>query len=161
MKIDVTIYCFFLSSFLLLVCAIGLSSGGLSVQDDLYSGEGGGAALGVAHVGVIKVLEEENIPVDMVIGSSMGALVGAMLAAGHNAKKCEDIAREFEKWLMMVKLFDPPFFPISGLIRGKAIRRWLKKHLGNGTFYGVKIPFKVVAYDLIRRDEIVAGRGTQ
>ena len=121
---------------------------------------GGGAALGVAHVGVIRVLEQENIPIDMVVGSSMGALVGAIWTMGRNAEEVEKVAREFEKKKDLLMLFDPPFFPISGLVRGQAIRRWLKKHLGNTTFYGVKIPFKVVAYDLIRREELVIEGGS-
>ncbi len=121
---------------------------------------GGGAALGIAHVGVIRVLEEENIPVDMVVGSSMGALIGALWATGKNAKELEEIAREFEKKGNMLKLFDPPLFPISGLIKGNAIKRWLAKHLGTKTFYSCDIPFKVVSYDLIRREELILERGS-
>ncbi|MCA9408856.1 MAG: patatin-like phospholipase family protein, partial [Candidatus Omnitrophica bacterium] len=120
---------------------------------------GGGAALGVAHVGVIRVLEEENIPVDIIVGSSMGALIGSMWAIGNDSQALEKIAREFEKKTNMLKLFDP-VIPISGLIGGRLIKRWLRKHLGNKTFYSVKIPFKVVAYDLIRREEIVIEGGS-
>jgi len=59
----------------------------------------------------------------------------------------------------MLKLFDP-VIPKSGLIGGRLIKRWLKKHLGNKTFYGAKIPFKVVAYDLIRREDIIYNSGS-
>ncbi len=120
---------------------------------------GGGAALGIAHIGVIRVLEEEGIPVDVVAGSSMGALIGSMWTVGKSASELETIAREFEKKSTMLKLFDP-VFPISGLIGGRAIKRWLKKYLGNRTFYSCKIPFKVVSYDLVRREEIVHNSGS-
>ncbi len=120
---------------------------------------GGGAALGVAHVGVIRVLEEENIPIDVVVGSSMGALIASLWAIGKNAAELEIVAREFEKRENMLKLFDP-IFPIDGLVAGHAITRWLKKHLGNSTFYNTRIPLKIVAYDLIRREELVIEDGS-
>ncbi len=120
---------------------------------------GGGAALGVAHVGVIKVLEEENIPVDIVVGSSMGALIAAIWATGKNAAELEIVAREFEKKTAMLKLFDP-VVPISGLIGGRLIKLWLKKHLGAQTFYSARFPVRIVSYDLTRREELVIESGS-
>jgi len=120
---------------------------------------GGGAALGVAHVGVIRVLEEEGIPIDIVVGSSMGALVGGFWASGMTIDELEGAAREFEKKRFLVKLFDP-VIPVKGLIGGRLIRRWLKKYLGNKTFYNVRMPFKVIAYDLLRREEMVIDSGS-
>lgn len=120
---------------------------------------GGGAALGVAHIGVLKVLEEENIQVDVVAGSSMGALIAGLWAVGKNSSEIEKIAREFETKKSLSKLLDP-VFPVRGLIAGHAIRRWLKKHFGSTTFYSTKIPLKIVVYDLIRRNEIVIDSGS-
>lgn len=120
---------------------------------------GGGAALGVAHVGVIRALEEENIPIDIVVGSSMGALIGSLWVTGRDSHELEAVAREFSKSSNLIKLFDP-VIPISGLIGGRLIARWLRKHLGNATFYNSKIPFKVVAYDLVRRQELIISTGT-
>ena len=48
-----------------------------------------------------------------------------------------------------------PVVPISGLIGGRAIRHWLRKHIGDRTFYSTRIPLKIIAYDLIRREELV------
>ncbi len=120
---------------------------------------GGGAALGVAHIGVIRVLEENNIPIDVVVGSSMGALIGAIWSIGNNADELEVIAREFERKSNMLKLFDP-VIPISGLIGGRLIKRWLRKHLGDKTFYATKMPLKIVSYDLTRREELVINSGS-
>ncbi len=155
---------------------------------------GGGAALGLAHIGVIRVLEKENIPVDIITGSSMGALIGALWAVGYKADEIEGFAREFENKSALLKLFDPPvqrgmvltmvvamlafsnfsllaflfmiflipvaFVPISGLIRGKAIKYWLKSKLGRRTFLHLRIPLRIVAYDLYYRREIVIDEGT-
>lgn len=121
---------------------------------------GGGAALGVAHIGIIRVLERENIPVDIVVGSSMGALIASMWATGRNSQQLEVIAREFQKGTNMLRLFDPPLIPVSGLIRGGLISLWLKKHLGNQTFYATKMPLKIIAYDLIHREELTISSGS-
>lgn len=120
---------------------------------------GGGAALGVAHVGVIRVLERENIPIDVVVGSSMGALLGSFWVTGQKAADLETTARQFERKKDLIKLVDFPLSP-AGLVRGHAIRRWLRSHLGDKTFYDTFIPFKVVAYDLLRREEIVIDSGS-
>lgn len=120
---------------------------------------GGGAALGIAHVGVIRVLEEENIPIDIVVGSSMGALLGALWAVGNKAAALEKIAREFTKKKSMLKLLDPPLSP-GGLVGGIAIKRWLRGHMGDKTFYDTVFPLKIVAYDLLHREEIVIESGS-
>jgi len=120
---------------------------------------GGGAALGLAHIGVLRVLEQEDIPIDVITGSSMGALVGGLWAIGKSSDDIQEIAREFRHWLSKFKLFDPPIFPVSGLIRGRAIKRWLKKHFGSRTFYDTQVPLKVVAYDLTRREDLVIDGG--
>jgi len=138
------------------VTRIARQIGGVSIGLAL----GGGAALGLAHIGVLRVLEKEDIPIDMIVGSSMGALIGGLWAIGKDSHGLEKVAREFQHKLSMLKLIDVPLIPISGLIRGKAIKRWLKKHYGNRTFYNVRTPFKVIAYDLIRREELVIDSGS-
>ncbi|MBF0521712.1 MAG: patatin-like phospholipase family protein [Candidatus Omnitrophica bacterium] len=120
---------------------------------------GGGAALGIAHIGVLKVFEKERIPVDVVAGSSMGALIGAFWCAGYKADEIEKIAREFEKRENMFKLLDL-VLPISGLIHGRKITQWLRKYLGERTFYSTTIPLKVVAYDLVRRQDLIIETGS-
>ena len=58
---------------------------------------GGGGARGIAHVGVLRVFEEESIPVDLIVGTSIGALVGAAYATGQNTLEMEERIEEFLK----------------------------------------------------------------
>src|SRR5438477_2810175 len=51
----------------------------------------GGSALGLAHIGVLKYLDDHHIPVDAMAGTSMGALIGGLYATGHDAARLEDI----------------------------------------------------------------------
>ncbi len=120
---------------------------------------GGGAALGIAHIGVLRVLEEEDIPVDVITGASMGALIASFWAVGNNSSEIEKVAKEFRKKPVMMKLLDP-ILPKTGLIAGKAIQKWLTKRLGPHKFYDTKIPLKVVAYDLNRREDIIIEEGS-
>ena len=64
----------------------------------------GGAAKGLAHVGVLKALEENNIPIDYITGTSMGGLVGGMYAAGYSASEMEYIAtsKDFQEWCFSI-----------------------------------------------------------
>ena len=132
------------------ITRIAREIGGVSVGLAL----GGGAALGLAHIGVLRVLEKENIPIDIIVGSSMGAIIASLWAIGKDAAGIEKIAHEFEQKKNLMNLLDP-VVPISGLIGGRRIRHWLRKHIGDRTFYNTRIPLKIIAYDLIRREELV------
>ena len=74
---------------------------------------GSGAARGLAHIGVLKVLDEAKIPVDIITGTSIGALIGAMYAAGVPVAQMEDVALTID-WRKMASLLDP-VLPTSSL----------------------------------------------
>ncbi len=122
---------------------------------------GGGAALGVAHIGVLRVLEQEKIPIDMISGSSMGALVASFWVTGKDSQGLEIIARDFEKKSEMVRLLCDLVISPAALIGGKKIVRWLKSRgLEGKTFYDTRIPLKIISYDILRREELVLESGS-
>ncbi|MDO8992653.1 MAG: patatin-like phospholipase family protein, partial [Daejeonella sp.] len=61
----------------------------------------GGGAKGLAHIGVLKALEENNIPIDYIVGTSMGGIVGGMYASGYSPEEIETIALspDFQNWV--------------------------------------------------------------
>ena len=119
---------------------------------------GSGGAMGFAHIGVLKVLEKEKIPVDIISGTSMGALVAALWASGISAKDIEDIACGFKSKLKTLSLMDFTI-PTKGLIKGRSVRKVLKSYLGNKTFFDLKLPLKIVACDIKKRKEFIIDKG--
>jgi predicted acylesterase/phospholipase RssA len=119
---------------------------------------GGGAAFGLSLIGVLRVLEKEKIAVDILAGSSIGALIGGFWALGYSADEIAKFAYEFRSKFRCLNLLDI-VFPRSGLIAGNSIRKWLRKRIGHRHFSETKIPLKIVAYDLARREDIVIDEG--
>ncbi|MBI3322606.1 MAG: patatin-like phospholipase family protein [Candidatus Omnitrophica bacterium] len=119
---------------------------------------GSGAAMGLSHIGVLKVIERENIPIDIVSGSSIGALLGTFWAAGHSSAELEKLAAEFKTKSSMFKLADPGI-PKFGILMGGQVTRFLARHMGDLTFRDLKIPCKVVAVDYARREIVTLDEG--
>ena len=72
----------------------------------------GGGAKGMAHIGVIRALEENNIPIDYVAGTSMGAVIGSLYAMGYSPDEMEDLIRsdEFKNWYMGARDMNYQFY---------------------------------------------------
>ncbi len=117
---------------------------------------GGGAARGWAHIGVIHALREAEIPINFVAGTSIGALVGAFLAA-DKLKVLERLALNLD-WLDVISFFDL-VFPRSGLIDGKKVVAFLGKHLPQKNIEELPLPFAAVATDIISGKEVVLTKG--
>ena len=115
---------------------------------------GGGAARGFAHIGVIEVLEESGIHVDLVTGTSAGSLVAAMYASGHTGKELETIALNMDE-----SALTDWSFPGRGLIRGSALADYVRAQVGNRSFDQMKIPLGIVATDLDSGKPILFRRG--
>ncbi len=118
-----------------------------------------GGARGLAHVGVIQVLEENEIPIAALSGCSMGAYVGALWAAGVHSRRLEELAAEIKDRKTLIKLLDFQFPPTRGLIRGHRIRTHLERDLGGLTFAELRIPTIIVATDLDSLDAHVFASG--
>jgi NTE family protein len=120
---------------------------------------GGGAARGLAHIGVLEVLEEERIPIDMIAGTSFGGLVGAFFARRKDASLMREMALKINV-MKMLSLADLTL-PKSGLLGGKAVINMLKKMMGNDVkFDELPIPLALVATDIITAEEVVINQGS-
>ncbi len=115
---------------------------------------GAGASKGFAHIGVIKVLESNNIPIHMIVGTSAGSFVGSFYAYGYNAFQLQKIALEIKKSDIVDFIF-----PDNGFIQGQKLESFVNKMLNNTTIEKLKIPFFAVATDIQSGEEIIFGRG--
>jgi NTE family protein len=119
---------------------------------------GVGVAYGFCHIGVLKVIEEEKIPVDVISGSSIGAVIASLWVTGRSAQEILEITKDFKEPKHVWNIVDLTF-PTLGFIKGNKLYKFLKKYLGNKTFYDVKIPLKVVASDVKRKESKVLDKG--
>jgi NTE family protein len=120
---------------------------------------GGGAARGMAHIGVLDVLEREGISIDMIAGTSIGGMVGAFRARGKDSSAMREVALKLNV-MKMLSLADLTL-PRSGLLGGKAVINLLQKTMGNDVdFEELPIPLALVATDIITGEEVVIDRGS-
>lgn len=118
---------------------------------------GSGAARGLAHIGLIKVLEEERIQPKAVAGTSIGALIGALYAAGVPASDMADVARKVD-WRQLGRLINPTR-PTSGLIDDRKLTRFLSELLPVRDFSELNIPLAMVATDIETGEAIILKQG--
>ena len=117
---------------------------------------GTGSARGWAHIGVIKALNEANIKVDYVAGVSIGAVVGAVYAAG-NINALEDVALQLN-WKQILSFIDI-VFPKSGLIDGNKIADFIRMYIKAKNIEDLPLPFCAVSTDLATGKEIIIKKG--
>ncbi len=104
---------------------------------------GGGAARGFAHIGVIQVLEENGIKVDLVAGTSAGSLVAALYASGKGGRELQQLAETMDEGAIT-----DWSFPLRGLIRGEALARYIRDKTGGKSIEQMGLPLGIVATDL-------------
>ncbi len=117
---------------------------------------GSGGPRGLAHIGVIKVLEENNIPIDFIAGSSIGAMIGGFYAATKDIKQVEKIALGTD-WKVILSVLDPSFR--QGLLGGDKAKNFIENYIGKTHFEELKIPLSVVATNLKNGDVVVLDEG--
>jgi NTE family protein len=110
---------------------------------------GGGAARGLAHIGVIEILDREGIPVAFIAGSSMGGLIGALRASGLPAENLVEAARSFRF---------PRWFLPGGLIKWESLFPSATSLLA-GTFEELSTPLAIAALDLEEGAQVILHRG--
>jgi NTE family protein len=120
---------------------------------------GGGGARGLAHIGVLKVLERERIPVHFIAGTSMGGIIGAAYAAGIPLETLTEVALQIRKRTQQIRLLDIKLTG-RGLIKGTRLYRQLASILGEElTFDELKIPLELIAADVLTGREVVLHKG--
>ncbi len=171
-----------------LVLAIGASFSAAHAADCIGLVLGGGGARGAAHIGVLKVLEREHIPICKIAGTSMGAIVGGMYASGYSPEEIERILGQID-WKDVLS-DDPPREKLSmrrksqdleflldyeigyrngrivtpqGLIQGQKLLILLRQLLAStwqiDNFDDLPIPFRAVAADIVSGKPVVWDKG--
>lgn len=132
----------------------------------------GGGIRGAAHIGVLKVLAENNIPVDMIAGTSAGAVIAALYACGYRAHEMEklainlkagelidlkltvgDLFKQGVKWLFSAKSRFWSVLP-GGLVKGDKIEEYLGALVQKRTVRETQIPLAITAVDIISGDTV-------
>lgn len=103
----------------------------------------GGGAKGIAHLGVIKALEEHDIRFDVISGTSAGAIVGALYASGYTTNDILNILLETKPFKLI-----QPALNTKGLLKMESIHKFLEKHLRHNDFKKLKIPLYVAATNI-------------
>jgi NTE family protein len=123
---------------------------------DITLALGGGGARGVAHLGVLRVLEREGFRIRAVAGTSIGSLVGALYALGKTAGELEAIFTEVDQ----SRLFGWPLSEGPGLLGLRGIADFLRTQLGEKTFDDLPLRCAAVAVDLTSNREIILQEGS-
>jgi NTE family protein len=118
-----------------------------------------GGARGLAHIGVIQVLEENDIEVDVIAGCSMGSYVGSVWAYGYDGLAMERLAREVEHRWGIFELIDPFILPRQGFLRGEKVKRRLKRSIGDVHFSELVRPLRIVATNLSTLERAIFSSG--
>ncbi len=119
---------------------------------------GSGAAYGFSHIGVLKVLERESITIDMICGSSMGAIIAALWAAGFSHSKIREVSYRLGQQLGRFA-FTGFSFPFRGIMKARRLEKLFKDAFGDMTFYDLEHSLKIVAFDFRRRIAVVLDKG--
>lgn len=123
---------------------------------------GGGGARGFAHVGVLEVLEKEGIPIDLIVGTSAGAAVGALYGSFTDAHAVNSLLLNVSKWELLDLSFCSMFrmfYDASGPISGYAMEKFLLDKIPEKRIEDLKIPFAAVAVDIETSQPFVMRNG--
>ena len=115
---------------------------------------GAGASRGFAHIGVLKILESNGVPVHMIVGTSAGSFVGSLYAYGFNSYQLQKMALSIEQ----SDIVDMTI-PDNGFIKGEKLENYVNSVMKNTPIEKLKIPFYAVATCLPEGQEVIFGQG--
>ncbi len=123
----------------------------------------GGGGPGIAHIGVLKALEENNIPIDYITGTSIGALIGGLYASGYSPDEMITFFKssDFKKWKKMEIKFPKKFFIPTHIIQPQKMQKGLEQLTREATarsaenFDSLFVPFRCVASDVYHKESFI------
>ncbi len=115
---------------------------------------GAGAARGFGHIGVLKVLENNGIPIHMIVGTSAGSFVGSLSAHGFNAYQLQKMAHELKKGDIVDLTM-----PDNGFVKGELLENYVNRMLGNTPIEKLRTPFYAVTTNAGTGEEVVFTQG--
>ena len=115
---------------------------------------GAGASRGFAHIGVLKILESNKIPIHMIVGTSAGSFVGSIYAYGFTAFQLQKMSFSIERGdIVDLTILD------NGFVKGEKLEEYINTLLNNTPIEKLRIPFYAVATDIQNAQEVVFGKG--
>jgi NTE family protein len=153
-KNGISFTCLCVLLFFIVSCALTLKEIAPSKQAQIAVVLGAGASKGFAHIGVLKMLESHKIPVNMIIGTSVGSFVGSLYAYGYNAYDLQTIALAIQKDDVADYII-----PDNGFIKGEKLENFVNAKLKYTPMEKLKIPFYAVATNIQNGEEMIFGRG--
>jgi len=115
---------------------------------------GAGASKGFAHIGVLKILELNKIPIHMIIGTSVGSFVGSLYAYGYDAYQLQTMSFSLQR----EDIVDLTI-PDNGFVKGEKLESYVNWALKNTTIEKLRIPFHAVATNIQTGEEVIFGTG--
>ena len=115
---------------------------------------GAGASKGFAHVGVLKILELNKIPIHMIVGTSVGSFVGSLYAYGYDAYQLQTMSFSLQREDVVDLTL-----PDNGFVKGEKLESYVNWALKDTTIEKLRIPFHAVATNIRTGEEIVFGTG--
>jgi NTE family protein len=119
---------------------------------------GGGGAKGICHIAFLQALDELGVKPAIISGSSIGAIVGGLYAAGNSGEQLLRLLRELSITDLSRMVLDFSLWSNSAILKGKGVEEFLGRHLPQ-TFSQLRVPLKVVATDFWSRREVVLETG--
>lgn len=116
---------------------------------------GGGAALGIAHIGVLKALKEKNIEIGWIAGTSIGSLIASLYCFDEDLDHLNNLAIE-TSWQKIAGIS----FSTYGAFSNSKLEKFLKEHIGDKNFEESKIPLSIVATNIANGKKVVLSKGS-